>query len=109
MQCHDFAAMRSGLQQRGIVNLLAEASALVKWRDSELAKRPRTGLAQKFDFGGWVWPGQRDGSDYRATELTNEADPARNAFLGVGDRLVSCPIAQAVCGVRRVRIVNELG
>ena len=111
MQRHDLAAKRGGLQQRGIVELLAEAPALVEWRDCELAERPGVWLAQELDFGCWIWPGQRDGCDDLATELTeltDEADSARDAFLGVGHRLVRCPIPQAAGSVGRIRRVNKL-
>ena len=39
MECHDLAAEDGGLQQRGIVKLLAEAPAFVGWRDGKLAER----------------------------------------------------------------------
>jgi len=108
MECHDLAAKDGGLQQRGIVKLLAEAPAFVGRRDGKLAERPRVWLAQEFDFGGWVGPGQRDSGDDFAIELANEADAARDAFLGVGHRLVRCPIPQAAGSVGRIRRVNKL-
>ena len=108
MECHDLAAKDGGLQQRGIVKMLAETPAFVGWRDGKLAERPREWLAQEFDFGGWVGPGQRDSCDDFAIELANEADAARDALLGVGHRLVRCPIAQAAGSVGRIRRVNEL-
>ena len=108
MQRHDLAAKRGGLQQRGIVELLAEAPALVEWRDCELAERPGVWLAQELDFGCWIWPGQRDGCDDLATELPDEANSTRDAFLGFGHRLVRCPIPQAAGSVGRIRRVNKL-
>jgi hypothetical protein len=104
MQCHDLTAKRRGLQQRSVVKLLAEAPSLVGWCNGELTERPRMWL----DLGIRVWPGQRDGCDDFTTDLANEADSAGDAFLGVGHRLVRCPVAQAACSVRRIRSVNEL-
>ena len=108
MQRHDSAAKRGGLQQRGIVKLLAEAPTLVGWRDSELPERPGLWLSQKLNLGCWIRPGQRYGGDDFATELADEADAACDAFLGVGHRLVRCPISQTACGVGRIRRVNQL-
>lgn len=109
MQCHDLAAKRGGLQQRDIVKLLAEAPALAGWRNGELSERPRMRLAEKFDFGRGIGSGQRDGGDDFTTDLANQADTARNALLGVGHRLVRCPVAQAARGVWSIRSVDELG
>ncbi len=46
MQCHDPAAKRGGLKQCSIVKLLAEATALVGWRDRELPERPGVWVSQ---------------------------------------------------------------
>jgi len=83
MQRHDPTAKRRGFPQRGIVKLLAEALALVGRCNGELPERPRCGLSQKRNFGGWIRSGQRDGCDNFATEFANEADAARDALLGV--------------------------
>jgi len=107
MQCHDLATKRRGLQQCSVVKLLADAPAPVGWRNSELAEGPRMRLTKKVDFGLRIWPGQRDSCDDFATDLANEADAAGDAFLGVGHRLVRCPVAQAACSVRSIRSVNE--
>lgn len=90
------------------MDLPAEAPALVDWRDCELAERPGVGFAQELDLGFWIWPGQRDGCDDLAADLPDEADPARDAFLGVGHRLVRCPIPQAAGSMGRIRSVNQL-
>lgn len=108
MQRHDPAAKRGGLQQRGIVKLLAEAPALVGWRDCELPERPGLWLSQKLNFGCGIRPGQRYGCHDLATKLADEADAACDAFLGVGHRLVCCPVPQTACSVRRISRVNEL-
>ena len=109
MQRHDSAAKRGGLAKRGIMKQPAEALAFVRWRNRELPERPRLRLSEELNLGGWIGPSQCDGSDDFATKLANKANAARDAFLGIGDRLVGGPIAQTARGVGRIRGVNELG
>ncbi len=77
--------------------------------------KPRTARTTTFAALGGAQPWRLDraepidGSDDFATKLANKANAARDAFLGIGDRLVGGPITQTARGVGRVRGVNKLG